>query len=458
MNESEIIEKLKSYMQDNNITYLRKSQLADFAIKNNYEIEDINNIVLNSCNVSSFRENINGTCYTRFIIASNISSDEITARTGLVKCNYCGYYHNPSNDIVITVNGTERHYCSEKCINYDGYYKCTKCGEYKKINYTNSDGIALCKDCCKKHKEEFELEKCDKCGNYYKKNFVYKVGKKIYCKHCTSYLNIINDYHRSNKSWSPKKVHREKPIYFGFENEIENKGETPTNVIVLGMQQLLEELELKDFYKYEHDGSLTKGFEAITEPFTLAWLYETEPKLQHVYDYLKACNCSGERTNTTGLHIHVSRDIMKKDYTLAKVMFMMHNLQHDFVRFSLRNVAQLGYCNFFAPNGDGVYTLDYFKNKYENTSRSAHYEHTEVVNREHAFTIEIRLFKGTIDLKRIIANIELVNALFDYAEKHNDAQVESVTFKDLCLYKKTKYLKPLYYKTFEPKVKIKEVA
>jgi len=456
MNFEQIKDKLIEYINSKNITYLRKSNLADFAIVNGFEIEDINNIFEDSynSNFTIFYEKINGTKYRRYILG-HLDYTEIQTKTNLKYCSYCNCF---SSNAISAIDGTT--FCDINCAKYYSYDYCDKCGELEKITYCDAD-IKLCKKCLERHASDYNLTKCSRCHKYFSKTTLYEIGEQHLCRNCTYRIDTgLTGYHGHDKNkWKLFKNNREKITNtFGFENEMEIKGDTPCNVLIYAMETLLEEQGIKDFYTYENDGSLVNGFEAITEPFTLKWLYENEGKLQIVYDYLIKNNCTGEKCSTAGLHIHFNRKMLAKTDSLAKIAFMINNLQYDFVKFSGRKVNQLDYtCFDRLYNNENEILLKDYKRKYQNQNQY-NTTHSAVVNTQHANTIEIRLFKGTIDLKRIIANVELVNNLVYYAENHSDTDVENVTFKELCLFKKTRYLKQYYFKIFEPNIKLKEVA
>lgn len=444
---------IKTYTQENGLKYLRKSQLADFAIKHNYELEDIYNVFDYSNEVTSFTERIDNTKYRRYIIG-NYSPNEIEIETGLKYCKYCGCF---TATAITATDGTT--FCSTDCAKWADYYYCTECGKLEKMAYI-CDNVKLCKTCLDTFHDRYNLQKCSRCHKYVSINRIYTASGKHFCSNCINSLQLITQYHGHSRDnlWHCYKSNREKPNYFGWENEFEIKSDTPKNVIALGINEILEENGLKNFFVFEGDGSLNHGFEAISQPCTLAWLYENESKLQPVYNFMLDNGCTAEKTTTAGLHIHFSRTALTKDYSLAKIAYLINKLQYDFIKYSGRKLNQLYYTQFDESyNSDDEIRLNDFKQMYRNNNERTS-KHEAIVNRQHNSTIEIRLFKGTLDLQRIIANVELLTNMIYYVENHTDTQVENVTFKELCLFKKTKYLKPLYYKIFEPNTKIKVVA
>lgn len=451
MNFEDIREDIEDYMQGNNITYLRKSHIADFSCKHNYELEDVMSALDYASDVWKCNEKINGVKYRRYVIDAH-SIEDVERITQLKHCDYCGCYNATP---LKSEDG--KMFCDEDCAQYEDYYFCSECGKLTRTKY-NYQATHLCENCIGENMQKYDIQKCNNCGAYVRKNQLYNVDNKHFCSYCVQNMRLITRYHGSSRSWRPYRKNREKAVYFGFENEFEIKDNTPRNLIALGMKNILKENGLENFFLFEDDGSLNTGFEAITQPFSLAWLYENENKLQLMYDFMLNSHCSAEKTTTTGLHIHFSRKALTKEYSLAKIAYLINKLQYDFIKFSNRTLNNLHYTCFDGYyNRDGEYRLDDFKHYYAD-NYGLNDNHSNVVNRQHRNTIEIRIFKGTLNLKRIIANVELVSNLIYYVENHTDAQCENVTFKELCLFKKTKYLKEYYYKIFEPNTKLKKVV
>lgn len=151
---------------------------------------------------------------------------------------------------------------------------------------------------------------------------------------------------------------------------------------------------------YKDDGSLENGFEIVTHPMTLAahktlvdWSFLTK---------LSAAGCRSWNTRTCGTHIHISRSAFRTNRHLAMFQFLILNNRSEMTKIAGRDserwAAFDGVKNAVIPNLKGRVWR-------------GRYEAINVLN-EH--TLEIRMFRGSLNPTRILAYLELVDAAFQY--------------------------------------------
>lgn len=182
------------------------------------------------------------------------------------------------------------------------------------------------------------------------------------------------------------------PKYFGLELETEVTSGTRVEKLSVLHSILGSYSSLKD------DGSLDYGIEIATQPASMDVHRENLGKLF-------AEMPSGLRSysrSSCGLHVHVSRAPLG-DLCIAKtVCFVNANHNRRFIRL-MAGRASNSYCKVL-PKKMGS-AAKYNSDRYE------------AVNLQNDYTIEFRLFKGTLRQASVFKALEFTDALTNYAGK-----------------------------------------
>lgn len=221
---------------------------------------------------------------------------------------------------------------------------------------------------------------------------------------------VIGGYHNSkplqhpqHDSWSVSK-HR----WFGVELEVElkNRDENREDKARL-LNELINGGEIGKNVFFENDGSLSYGFEIITQPMSL-------PKQRSLWDWLKDRECTrnllSHNTSSCGLHVHVNKDGLSQIQIAKIVTFVNDPRNADLIRAIARRYAE-GYCKI------KMKTLD---NAAESSDR---YEAVNITGRK---TIEFRIFKGSLKYESVISAIEFCNALVEFSASESSGGAESL--------------------------------
>lgn len=201
------------------------------------------------------------------------------------------------------------------------------------------------------------------------------------------------------------------------------------------------------------DGSLSNGVEIVSHPGTLAHhMYA-----MHWRQIQRTCEKAGFRSHdaaNSGLHVHVGRaqlgstDAERNDVTRkVQVLFALYTA--ELTRFSRRRRSCL---EQWAPiNGLGT-TPDAIRHVSSGSRlaswaftqvpayRSNHNDRYTAVNVTNSATVEIRIFRGTLKRDTLIAAIQLVSNVFEYAMAHDWADIPASTWADVAAYKPHKEL------------------
>ena len=242
---------------------------------------------------------------------------------------------------------------------------------------------------------------CDNCGGYFHEN---DYGSNGNCENCEELYDDDDDSDRSKCENHPKvndhgdskdlvfidseNLTRKTPL-FGIELEVEYKGtnakEAMDNVVY----------EAGTLFHLESDGSLSNGFEMVSDALPLSEHLNRDDKYKQLFANLSKNIFRSHDVSTCGLHVHISRKYLKEDEIKFICDFVANNRQF-FKKLARRN--ENDYCIY----------KDYKRNKEENERYSA-------INLQNEDTLEFRIFKGTLKLESFMSSIELVDAVYQFA-------------------------------------------
>lgn len=192
------------------------------------------------------------------------------------------------------------------------------------------------------------------------------------------------------------------------------------------------------------DGSLSNGVEIVSHPGTLAHhMY-----VMHWRQIQRTCEKAGFRSHdaaNSGLHVHVGREQLgntdaEREETIRKVQVLFVLYAAELTRFSRRTRSRLDEWASFrsfgmspdsirATDGDTLATwaissVPTFESGYHDRRYTA-------VNLMNLATVEIRIFRGTLKRDTLIAAIQLVSNVFEYAMAHTWDELRTSTWADV---------------------------
>lgn len=302
-------------------------------------------------------------------------------------CNHCGDSFNEDNRHACVgcgycgrciANGRVEHYqcssCSE-CQNEDRR-SCENCGEYECcVSFTcRQDDCNRCSGCCNCEQASDESD--------YVKNYS-----------CRDYP----DAKPSPRTVAPNF------LYLGVECETElDEDEDIHPVAKVIHDKHSHEILMKE------DGSLDHGIELVTGRYSLEAHQAMWPEL------CKTAIGAGLRSwkhSSTGLHVHMSRAFFKP-LDIGKVLVFI-NSDNAEVRKNIRRLAGRGanhYCKIA-------------KKKFTDFRLSE--DRYEAVNLTNDATIEVRIFKGTLNADHVLADIEFCHAVAHWVKETSTQDIES---------------------------------
>jgi hypothetical protein len=301
----------------------------------------------------------------------------------------------------------------EACTDRRAYF-CDSCEERNSYgtSYVTDRGEHWCEGCLNNTYwcddcEEYNADGCDRCSEDTDSN-----GNRV-----------IHDY-----SYRPDAIFhstdKNERLFFGLEIEVEgwdSKSDSAMHAY---------QLESMDLAYLKNDGSLNNGFEIVTHPMSHDFFKNEASDFWSVLEDLRSKN--GVRvkswdTKTCGLHIHISRTGFNGGAHMHRFLNLVYSNADFYSTLAGRTSDQWAkFTDIYQreykrdENGERIFNLD---NGYEITSKrtfmhklqpdrnSDRYSAVNTNNRE---TLEMRIFRGSVNGETIKAQIDLAHASVEY--------------------------------------------
>ena len=328
-------------------------------------------------------------------------------------CSMCGEILTEENMYEFDGSLFCRHCLGEQTV------VCNCCG--RRIWQSDDEGdenISLCSRCRDSYTE------CSDCGRLvYNDDAYYEDGSDIpYCENCYDRLRgqAIKSY-----NYKPTPIfHGSGDLFLGIELEVDKGGEYAENA-----EKILSVANESDDVLYiKHDGSLTDGFELVSEPCDLEY-HMTKFPWQKIFEKAISLGYASHNTSTAGLHVHVNRSAFgetreRQEEVVARIIHFVEKNWLEMKKFSRRTESNINrwaarYCSISEEVQE-----TYKKAKDKRLGRYV------AVNLENYDTIEFRLFRGTLRYKTFAATLQLVEQICKLAINLTDKEFERLSWSD----------------------------
>lgn len=272
-------------------------------------------------------------------------------------------------------------------------------------------------DCYSEH-----YYRCQECGKLVYEYDVHLIGDYPYCDRCYEELHndFIEDY-----SYKPDPIfYGEGQPHYGIELEIDRGGEIDDNAgkIMNSVNFPMEHIYCK------HDGSLDDGFEIVSHPCTLDY-HLNKLGWDKILRLARQLGYYSHTSGTCGLHIHINRtalgeSIEEQDNTIGRIVFFFEKFWDKILRFSRRTEEQ---ANHWASRYGGNHINPKDTLKKVKSSNCGRYM---AVNLENTFTVELRIFRGTLRYKTFAATLQFTDKLCHDAINLSDEEFQTMTWAD----------------------------
>lgn len=297
-------------------------------------------------------------------------------------------------------------YCNECESNLS---RCVNCDQYILDSdfIDNDDGDRYCQNCYYERYTRCTGCSCELTSDqaYYHEEY-----DESYCESCYPRThNCLYDYsyrpqpvyHRGrNESANNTTVSHN--LYFGVELEIESEGNDIDYVVN----------RLSDFVYAKEDSSLSdEGFEVVSHPTTYQWLCENADQWLKILA-LRKDGFRSYNTSTCGMHVHLSKNYFGTLHLYKFLKFFYENPEFTLMISQRDEYSFNQWATLKTPNGEGSIC-------YKARCKNGNYERHCAVNLQNKHTIEVRIFRGTLNPRSFWKNIEFLQALVEFTAQNS---------------------------------------
>lgn len=294
------------------------------------------------------------------------------------------------------ING---YYFCDSCVNNENVIvTCDRCGEYVLADNSHGDNnISVCDDCYNNY------ERCSECDALIPSEAVYWSDGLPVCRNCQSDSGIHDyNYKPISKFYGGT---NENALFMGVELEVDKGDEI--NDCVSSVVRIAN--EHREHIYCKHDGSLDEGFEIVSHPMTLDYHIKSMPWNR----IMKECisyDFKSHDAQTCGLHVHLNKKSFgatedDRDISIMKLLFFIERFWNQVVKFSRRSKNRLSYSKRYGLKEYGTDSAKELFNRAKDEDRYF------AVNLNNSHTVEIRIFRGTLNYQTFIASLQLCQEL-----------------------------------------------
>lgn len=316
---------------------------------------------------------------------------------GFERCDICGEWVDADYSRWIEDEYTM---VCENCLE-ENYFCCDDCGEWhsrdKMIRTANDEHI--CEDCYTN-----SYFTCEECGEVYHIDYGVWTDNGYVCEDCyaVKYENsLIYEYHDYDFGYRPRGIANNN-LYMGIELEYNGARNTAED---------FHSNDIGDVFHFEEDGSIS-GYECISQPCSLEYWKSYENTLKKCLDSIKNGNYTSDNT---GFHIHLSRKAFADEKALYHFIAYVNSFKGDFEKLANRD-------------GNSWCAYDEDRKTVEDMEvLGFSYDRYKAVNTNNRDTIEVRLFRSSLDSNYIVNVLQVLSNLVEKANNH----IKSLRFNEL---------------------------
>lgn len=359
-----------------------------------------------------------------------------------LSCDYCSNTTDVDNSVV---SGDDRYCddCARLC------ERCDFIGHQDDDFSVVNDAEVWCQSCverysnwCDWHEQYFtgDTYYADDSGSTFCESCY--LNNTVYCEDCdASFVNgcerghdesrLIHDY-----SYRPDLIFHQTDddtrLYFGIEIETEQKHEDYSSKNIAA--EYAHRLESMDLAYLKSDGSLTCGFEIVSHPMSHDFFMNEADDFWDTISTLKnRYNMISWGTRTCGVHVHISRSGFNGGAHQHRFLQLVYNNQAFYETMAGRSSDRwASFHDVDMPRGGKS-----FMRKIRYHRDSERYSAVNTINRD---TLEMRIFRGTLNVQSLKAIINLAHASVEFTRNVSIPQVRAgyLNWNNLVQYVKSK--------------------
>ena len=280
------------------------------------------------------------------------------------------------------------------------YMRCHRCRNYVKKSENNTIGGYLrgeewyCTGCF----SELAFT-CQECATITHIQDTIMIGRRRVCRDCASLLQTIQHYNYIPK-FKFNKMKGDNLLFLGVELELETNTESDCyEECAKLLLDYVKTLKAQDYYYIKHDGSIA-GFELVCHPATLRYMHKNY-KWQQILKFCVKQGWTSYKSGHCGLHVHLDRTFFTQLQKKAFRLFFSTN-SYFLCKFGKREGINMRFCQY-----EDFKIADFMKN--ETRQETKYYAYRTNPNGKE--TVELRIFRGTLNYDRFLATLQFCDAL-----------------------------------------------
>ena len=319
----------------------------------------------------------------------------------------------------------------------DCVYSCNRCGDIGDSNdsWSDVDSNIWCDNCTDRYASWCDREEAHTEDSSY---YVNDLGENwcqncidsyaSWCESCDEYTEdgcqndcnedysdgerVVHDY-----SYRPDAIFHSTEdnarLFFGMEIEVEAENYDNRREAAQFAQTRLEVETSLGYLK--NDGSLNCGFEVVTHPMTYDFFMNEATEFWDTIDKLKyEFNMKSWATRTCGLHIHISRSGFNGPAHTHRFLNLIYSNQAFYQEMAGRSASSWAkFDDAQKWNPDTSKWDKSFKHKIADPT-TVNTDRYSAVNTNNRATLEMRIFKGSINTTNVRGALGLAHASVEY--------------------------------------------
>lgn len=353
-----------------------------------------------------------------------LTMDNETFEEKMFTCPDCGRTHFICDGV--RVDG--EYYC------YSCVTTCDLCGSTirREDAYSVSDsGYDYCENCYND-----QMITCSGCHERFRyiDDLREDYDGNYFCDECwEKRRTVLNDYHTQKEYGVVKffgNADRRDEVHIGWELEVDSDHRVDRERIASGVKE-----RLSDYVCLEYDSSLNFGFEVISQVGSLDYNLSLMPKFKETFEFLIENEMLSHDAGTCGLHIHLDRKFFgnKEDSSIAKLLYLFEKFRPEIMTFSRRTEeAASSWARSRKQNYGGE--VGWIKKAVLDSKGYLSYQNRYyAVNLTNADTIELRIFRGTLNVQTFEATLRFATFLAKLCKNTPAVRLAKMTFEDILL-------------------------
>ncbi|MHC1694070.1 MAG: amidoligase family protein [Eubacteriales bacterium] len=149
---------------------------------------------------------------------------------------------------------------------------------------------------------------------------------------------------------------------------------------------------------------------------------------EHILKHAVDLGYTSHIAETCGLHVHVSREYFGNGYrqqeaAIARVLFFIESHFNEMLKFSRRTMSQMN--RWAARYGYKEHPRDILDH-----AKSSNQGRYSAINLQNSYTIEFRMFRGTLKYNTFIAVLQMVSHICKAAISMSDDDFKAMSWQD----------------------------